>query len=105
MLNMMKEMSASSVTVKESFDKIVECSKRVIKNFEEMSHSIEEQNIMGQTVDSNLREIMENVRQTGESFAKMRNENEALSSNITTASAKAEKILEACDKVILSTGL
>ena len=105
MLNMMKEMSASSVTVKESFDKIVECSKRVIKNFEEMSHSIEEQNIMGQTVDANLREIMENVRQTGESFAKMRNENEALSSNITTASAKAEKILEACDKVILSTGL
>ena len=105
MLNMMKEMSASSVTVKESFDKIVECSKKVIKNFEEMSHSIEEQNIMGQTVDANLREIMENVRQTGESFAKMRNENEALSSNITTASAKAEKILEACDKVILSTGL
>ena len=102
---MMKEMMTSSVTVKESFNKIVDCSKRVMKNFEDMSHSIEEQNVMGQTVDANLREIMENVRQTSDSFAKMRSENEALSENITMATSKAQKLLEAADKVIESTGI
>lgn len=105
MLLMMKEMSESSVTVKDSFSKIVENSKRVMKNFEEMSHAIEEQNVMGQTVDSNLRELMEDVRQTGESFSLMRSENEEISKNIEKASSSAESLLEAASKVLQSTGI
>ena len=105
MLLMMKEMTQSSVAVKQSFAKIVENSKRVMKNFEEMSHAIEEQNVMGQTVDANLRELMEDVRQTGESFSKMRGENETLSENIESASTKAEGLLEAANKVLQSTGI
>ncbi len=105
MLVMMKEMTQSSVAVKQSFAKIVENSKRVMKNFEEMSHAIEEQNVMEQTVDANLRELMEDVRQTGESFSKMRGENETLSENIESASTKAEGLLEAANKVLQSTGI
>ena len=105
MLSMMREMSASSLAVRESFAKIEGSSKRVMKNFEEMSHSIEEQNVMGQTVDANLRELMNDVRQTSESFAAMRGENEMLSENIEKASAKAEGLLEAASKVLQSTGI
>ncbi len=105
MLNMMKEMMESSVTVEKAFEKIVESSNKVVKNFEEMSHSIDEQSVMGQTVDANLREIMANVKETSDSFAKMRSENEALNANIETASHKAQKILDAADKVIQSTGI
>ena len=105
MLLMMKEMSESSVAVRNSFAKIVENSKRVMKNFEEMSHAIEEQNVMGQTVDSNLRELMEDVRQTSESFSLMRGENEEISKNIEKASSSAESLLEAASKVLQSTGI
>ena len=76
-----------------------------MKNFEEMSHAIEEQNVMGQTVDSNLRELMEDVRQTSESFSLMRGENEEISKNIEKASSSAESLLEAASKVLQSTGI
>jgi len=100
MNEMVKLMTISSLTVKESFDDIVDNSSKVKNNVVEMFNSIEQQNSLGKTISSNLKVITESVEKTSTGFTSMKGENEKVSFAIDKVSQNATELLASAESTI-----
>ena len=105
MTKMVDAMVENSETLNSSFDVIVENSGNVNANFEEMSESINQQNTLGKTIDTNLDSITDTVRISEGKFETMRRENEELAERVSQAAENAELLLEKTKRALKSTGL
>lgn len=105
MRKMIDSMVSSSSAVHNSFDEIVANSKNVNANFEEMSESIEQQNLLGKTIGLNLSKITENVNKSSSSFDAMMVNNEGLSEEIAQAADSSELLLEQAENAIKKIGI
>lgn len=105
MNGMIDSMVKSAEAVHSSFEEIVENSANVNANFEEMSESIEQQNTLGRTIDSNLRNLTELVNKSSSSFDMMMTSNEAMAEDISEAAANSQSLLEKAEITLKSTGM
>ena len=100
MSEMVTSMANCATSVESAFEEIVDNCSKVGLNFSQMSSSIELQGKIGQSVGTNLDEIINSVQQTSSQFSKMRGENEDISHKITTADASAKSLVSSAEKVM-----
>ncbi len=100
MSEMVTSMANCVTSVESAFEEIVDNCSKVGLNFSQMSSSIELQGKIGQSVGTNLDEIINSVQQTSSQFSKMRGENEDISHKITTADASAKSLVSSAEKVM-----
>lgn len=105
MNDMISSMVKSAEAVHSSFEEIVENSANVNANFEEMSESIEQQNTLGRTIDSNLRNLTELVNKSSSSFDLMMTSNETMAEDISEAAANSQSLLDKAETTLKSTGM
>ncbi|WP_191013924.1 methyl-accepting chemotaxis protein [Treponema zioleckii] len=97
---MVKSMIEYTKTLSESFSMIVESSQNVIANFEEMSVSIEQQNVLGESIGSNLREVTESVKTTTSKFGEMSVENEEMATEVGKVAENAGLLLDSAERAL-----
>ena len=102
---MIESMVTSAEAVHSSFGEIVENSANVNANFEEMSESIEQQNMLGRTIDSNLRNLTELVNKSGASFDLMMVSNKKMAEEIAEAAENSQNLLQKAETTLKSTGI
>lgn len=102
---MIESMVESAEAVSSSFEEIVENSANVNANFEEMSESIEEQNALGNTIDTNLHSITESVNKSSSSFDEMMVSNKAMGAEIARAAENSQSLLMKAEEALESTGV
>lgn len=105
MSEMISSMVKSAEAVHSSFDEIVENSANVNANFEEMSESVEQQSILGGTIDSNLHSLTELVNKSSSSFELMMTSNEAMAEDISEAALNSQSLLSKAETTLRSTGM
>ncbi len=105
MKSMVDSMVESSDSVHESFANIVENTANVNASFEEMSESIEQQNILGRTVDTNLKSITDSVQNSEVQFSMMKKDNINLAESINQANKNSELLLKQAESAIKLTGI
>ncbi len=105
MNKMIDSMVASAEAVHSSFEEIVENSANVNANFEEMSESIEQQNTLGRTIDSNLRSLTDLVNKSGSSFDLMMVSNKEMAEEIAEAAENSQNLLQKAEVTLKSTGI
>ncbi len=98
--SMVKAMIEYTKTLSDSFTMIVESSQNVIANFEEMSVSIEQQNILGESIGSNLRDVTESVKTTTSKFGEMSVENEEMATEVGKVAENAGLLLDSAEKAL-----
>ncbi len=105
MKTMVDSMVESSDSVHDSFENIVENSANVNASFEEMSESIEQQNMLGKTIDMNLKSITESVHDSEKQFSMMRKDNANLAESVNQAGKNSELLLKQAESAIKLTGM
>ena len=105
MNKMIESMVTSAEAVHSSFEEIVENSANVNANFEEMSESIEQQNTLGRTIDSNLRSLTDLVNKSGSSFDLMMVSNKEMAEEIAEAAENSHNLLQKAEVTLKSTGI
>ena len=105
MNQMVGAMISYTETLKESFSVIVESSQSVVASFEEMSVSIEQQNLLGNSIGENLRAINTSVESTTQKFGEMKAENAEIANDVVHVAHNADGLLKSAQSALEVTGV